>query len=460
MQIPIHLPVFVLANPPEKSKKPIRRFWKVQAPLKTLRMVCTKRVNIKREKVMRARTITTMLITALLITARYATAQGSLTPPGAPMETMKTLEQVEPRIDVQTVDGDAYNHHILFQPGSYYLSGNLSVTGATGVLIKEAGVTLDLNGFEISRISESGGFGVFIQGGIDRVTVRNGTIRGFQYGIWCHDDPVYSKACLFEKLAVSGCSDYGIYAGIASRIIDCAAHDNAGSGIYAREGAVLRGCSVYGNQGSYGIFAGDGSTLRDCSANNNDVDYAIATGGGCMLEGCVAHGNHGPQTGSFGIYGGAGSTIIGCTARGNTASTNGSPRWDQGMGIGAGMGSIIKDCTAAQNMGTGFNVGPGSIVSCNAGHLNGYNGDGAGIYVWGSDSRIDGNNVTQNNRGIEVNASGNIIVRNTASGNGSNWEVASGNACLVIQATTTGAISGNAGGGGLGSTNPNANFTY
>ena len=77
-------------------------------------------------------------------------AQGSLTPPGTPAETMKTLEQVEPRIDVATVVGNSSYHHVISQPGSYYLSENVGVTKANGIMIESANVTLDLNGFNIS----------------------------------------------------------------------------------------------------------------------------------------------------------------------------------------------------------------------------------------------------------------------------------------------------------------------
>jgi hypothetical protein len=51
-------------------------------------------------------------------------AQGSLTPLGAPAATFKTLQQIEPRIDLQNAPGSAVTtsnanyHFIINQPGS------------------------------------------------------------------------------------------------------------------------------------------------------------------------------------------------------------------------------------------------------------------------------------------------------------------------------------------------------
>lgn len=90
------------------------------------------------------------------------------------------------------------------------------------------------------------------------------------------------------------------------------------------------------------------------------------------------------------------------------------------------------------------------MIRCTA---NG-NGYSTGIGATGSDNRIESNNVTDNDRGIDVDIAGNLITRNSASGNTLNWAVAAGNVCLVVQATTGGAISGNSGGAAPGSIDP------
>src|ERR1051325_5982475 len=75
-------------------------------------------------------------------------AQGNLAPPGAPAPTMKSLAQIEPRTPISSLPFS------ITQPGSYYLSGNL--TGTTGITIAASGVTLDLNGFELVGGAGSG----------------------------------------------------------------------------------------------------------------------------------------------------------------------------------------------------------------------------------------------------------------------------------------------------------------
>jgi parallel beta-helix repeat protein len=100
-------------------------------------------------------------------------------------------------------------------------------------------------------------------------------------------------------------------------------------------------------------------------------------------------------------------------------------------------------------------------VRGNTCYYNGYLSDGAGIHATGRDNRIEANNCTTNDRGIDVDDLGNFISRNTCSGNRmTNWDVVAGNVILVVNATTAGAINGNSGGTAPGSTDPNANFTY
>jgi len=108
------------------------------------------------------------------------------------------------------------------QPGSYKLSGNLAVAAAStdAIDIETSNVTLDLNGFTISgpvtctgsssAISCEGraGSGIANLGGQNNLTVRNGTVVGFQFGVdlCCVNE-------LIEEIQTSGNSGDGIIIG-------------------------------------------------------------------------------------------------------------------------------------------------------------------------------------------------------------------------------------------------------
>ena len=131
-------------------------------------------------------------------------------------------------------------------------------------------------------------------------------------------------------------------------------------------------------------------------------------------------------------------------------------------GIAIGVGGGVSNCTASRNARNGIVAINGCTVFLNTCAANGEGGDGAGILLTGTDNRVEQNNCTTNDRGIDVNGVGNVIMKNTCSGNTINWDIAVGNAVapIVGAATNAALISGNTYAGSLGSTDPNANFTY
>src|SRR4051812_45809594 len=73
-----------------------------------------------------------------------AFSQGSLTPPGAPAPTMKSLDQIEARTPISSVP------FTISVPGSYYLTTNLTAAlNQNGITVSADNVTLDLNGFHL-----------------------------------------------------------------------------------------------------------------------------------------------------------------------------------------------------------------------------------------------------------------------------------------------------------------------
>src|SRR5579883_474024 len=84
---------------------------------------------------------------SFLLSSILMFAQGSLTPPGAPAPTMKTLSQIEPRTPISSLP------FTIYIPGSYYLTTNLTgVSNSDGITISTGNVTLDLNGFTLQGV--------------------------------------------------------------------------------------------------------------------------------------------------------------------------------------------------------------------------------------------------------------------------------------------------------------------
>src|SRR3954447_14082693 len=219
---------------------------------------------IARSLTSRTKSMRSILIFALfgLILAPSAFSQGSLTPPGAPAPTMKRLDEVEPRTNLQAspapagVDTtNASFHFIINQPGSYYLSANVGVTKANGIQINAEGVTLDLNGFQIARASGGGGDGIQISVQAHRFSLLNGSVKGFAVGINSIDSNFGARGGKFRDLDVSGCTS---------------------TAIMASPGALLESCRVHDNTGTNGISCGTACNLTNCTASNNTVTFAIA----------------------------------------------------------------------------------------------------------------------------------------------------------------------------------------
>ncbi len=228
------------------------------------------------------------LAVSLLALPAFAFAQGALTPTGAPAPTMKTLDQVEPRTPLVTgapgVSVDANGTITISRPGSYYLTGDLTVAEGDGIRIDRTGdVSIDLSGFTISstatgeildraaiRIIPVDGSGTQLS----NISICNGHLRGtaqydgitfsggsFRNGIYCATYSIGS--CRVTDITVNGMAMNGIYLpGYANLVRNCSIAICGDTGIYAN---IVDQCSAIGCYGTAII----GDQIADCAARSN-----------------------------------------------------------------------------------------------------------------------------------------------------------------------------------------------
>jgi parallel beta-helix repeat protein len=292
-------------------------------------------------------------------------AQGTLTPPGAPAPTMKTLDQIYAKLDprtalsTNTTPGDASDLYIISQPGSYYLTSNIVTTGTyagTGIEITANNVTLDLNGFSVSCTSpNTGTYGIYIPNTQTNITVRNGNVNGWFYGLFGYTG--YSADLVFEKLNVVNCNKsgngYGITVNGPAVIRDCTFEGNV-TGISCNNnvspgGSLIVGCTVNDNA-FYGIECSGGGIISGCTANNNLVGIQVifnqfgnSPSDGLLVSKCTANnnnygiyvqgarnrveGNHLVNNGSYGLYVAGGSGYSNNIVIGNSAAGSGTANY-------------------------------------------------------------------------------------------------------------------------------------
>jgi parallel beta-helix repeat protein len=359
-------------------------------------------------------------------------AQGSLTPPGAPTPTMKTLDQVEARTIINSANtpGDASNSFIISAPGSYYLTGNITgVASKRGINIAASDVTVNLNGFAIIGVASSLE-GINVSGARTNISLRNGTVRG-----WGGDgiNALSASNGQYQDLRLSANGLRGLNAGASSSVLNCTALSNSSSG----------------------ITVGLGSTITGCTAQDN-FQHGFSTDSGTTVNGCTAYANH-----QRGINVGDGCTVTDCTVRSNTTD-----------GIATGFDCVVSRCTARRNDAAGINASTGNTVSECTASFNGVHGIviasdclvrhnncrqnvriqmfSAGIYASAGQNRIEDNNATGNYYPIDCPNPGNIVIRNTASSSGFGYSFDNGNTVGPIIVGTN----------PITSNNPWANFSY
>ncbi len=372
---------------------------------------------------LRLKTVLSLAALTILFSGGTLSA-GPLTPPAGPVtSTGKTLTEVEPRIAINATNtpGDADSLFKITQPGSYYLTGNITgVANKHGIEIAASGVTIDLNGFDLVGIPGMGAFDAVATtvGGLTNITVHNGSCRS-----WGGDG-----------------IDLSTFQVNTSRVTDIHSSGNTGVGIRVGDSATVLNCTAKGNTSS-GINVGAGCSVLTCMSNNNGSNGFVGSTSATFAN-CTAYQNTGA---GFNLF--AGSVVTNCTAAFNTSH-----------GFTLINGSHISDCTALANHAAGIRATYGCTILNNTCDQN-----ATGIHIVNSQNRIEGNNVNNGTLGYDIDGDNNFIIKNISSDNSTDWNIAVNNIYgPIINRTAPGSasVNGSSAVSTLGSTDANANYSF
>lgn len=193
-------------------------------------------------------------------------------------------------------------------PGVYYLTEDHSLSLADGnaITINADNVVLDLNGYNIGNVaagSNTKAVGIYAWEH-KNITIRNGTISGFQIGIRLNSDltPTRSKGHVIEDIRADKNRLAGIYvSGFSNIIRNNHVIDTGGiAGKYAH----AYGIYVYGpkNQIINNIIIDTKTKKGFAYGIHLDAEFVHTTNAGCIVENnYIVRSSFSPGT-SYGIY--------------------------------------------------------------------------------------------------------------------------------------------------------------
>ena len=288
-------------------------------------------------------------------------------------------------------------------PAKVTLAGTLTGDrGQDGITVDADGVTIDLLDHGLVGI-EGSLSGIRVMPGRSAVHIMDGSVRG-----WGESGVIAEGAfdCRLVQLSAEGNGQFGLRVGAGSAVVDCTARGNGNDGIRTGQDCTVTGVTATENDGD-GVALGQHSTITGSTASENQ---------------------------NFGVRADRGSHVAHCTASRNS------------MGIAVTIGCAVESCTTSFNGLIGIRAERQCLLLSNVCDRN-----STGIFVAeGPGTRVEGNNLSNNEIGLNITAAGNLAIRN------SSW--ADMVAYAIDPASAFGPIVDVSAGGVVASDNPWANF--
>ena len=175
-----------------------------------------------------------------------------------------------------------------------FLTRDLTCPGLAGVVVGASRITINLNGFTLRGDHSAGRYGIDDLSGFDEVTVENGSVRDFDYGVVGFG----ADRLLLSDIDASQNTNGGIFiAGVATQIQSSGASGNGGDGVYIMgTSASVRSFTAIGNAGSGIYVSGAFSRIRLSAASRDGSDGIVVVGNAARLESNWAEANGRPES--------------------------------------------------------------------------------------------------------------------------------------------------------------------
>jgi putative surface-exposed virulence protein len=258
-----------------------------------------------------------------------------------------------------------------------YLAKDLVCPGDTGIVVGASEITIDLNGHVLKGDGQPGHYGIDDQAGYDKVTIKNGVLRNFEFGVNALNS---ADNITVSNVVASGNTETGgqIY-GAAAKITSSTAAGNGQTGLTLGSDSASVTSSLTAGNGFYGIFvSGAGPSIKSSSAVGNAGTGVFVGGDSASVSSTITSANGGTgltvlsasasikSTTASGNEG-FGIALSGdqATLTGNRADGNG---YVGGTSDGVGLGIRVQNFTTAP-VGTNLARGNDQAADCDPGSL-------------------------------------------------------------------------------------------